>query len=207
MDRRILLQQVETHVRQLFENTDTSFLLYHNFNHTKLVVERVSEIAGQHELSIHSEFVLLVAAWFHDTGLLSGEPNQHEQRSVQIMKDFFIGKNIGDATIENITQTILSTKLPVLPITQLDKIICDADNWDTGTADFHRLFTFAWHELQLEKKRGHENMVEESLRYLESYPFYTDYCIRKLSSGRKMNIELLKLILLKDNTSPARYPN
>ena len=205
-----LLELVKKFVSQLFTNADTSSLLYHTIRHTEQVVKHAQEIADHYKLSTHSNFVVLSAAWFHDTGMLSGDITGHEERSVKIMEDFFTDKNIDTTIVSTIAQIILATKTTVVPVTQLEKILCDADTWYAGTTDFHRLDTLLWSEYELKTNHPVKNQISKSLQFLQSHQFYTDYCIRQLSEGKKKNIELLEAFFLGESatvTGKKEYNN
>lgn len=195
MHKELLLQEAASHVEQLYGSCKRSYLIYHNLDHTRNVVQHAKKIAIHFSLSKSDCFVLLMAAWFHDTGQLTGDMAVHEETSVQFMKDFFFDKEINKKLVNEIVQCIMATKMPVAPNSLLKKIICDADTWHLGTNDFHRLDVLVWKELELRFQKPIENQVEKSIQFLKSHHFYTDYCIDKLSAGKKKNIRLLNTLL------------
>ncbi len=195
MKEEALLGEIAAYVEQLYNSCKRTYLLYHNLEHTKQVVEHADEIGSHYSLDKRSRFVLLTAAWFHDTGQLSGDMAVHEETGVQFMKDFFFGKKVSKKTIDEIAQCIMVTKMPVAPVTQLEKIICDADTWHLGTKQFYRMDTLVWKELELRRNTSIHNQIEKSLQFLIGHRFYTDYCQEHLSEGKQRNIKLLKTLL------------
>ena len=55
----------------LNENLDPSFI-YHNIIHTKRVVEKTKELIEGMQIKGKDAQHLVIAAWFHDTGLVKG---------------------------------------------------------------------------------------------------------------------------------------
>ena len=121
-----LIEDIQKHVISLFDKYQTKELLYHNLEHTKTVVQRVSEIAAIYNLSDIELLILLAAAWFHDTGHLTGNAKSHEDRSVLFMKKFLEPKNIAKDIIDKIENCICATKLPQTAKSLLEETICDA---------------------------------------------------------------------------------
>lgn len=136
---QLLLDETAEYVKGLFDQYNRQYLLYHNITHTRNVVKHASEIADHYQLDERSVFILLTAAWFHDTGQLEGDMAVHEERSVAFMEEFFSDKDVDRNTLDNISKCIMATKMPVEPTNQLEMIICDADTWHLGTVDFQRL--------------------------------------------------------------------
>ena len=195
MNTNALLPAIATHVTELYNSCKRTYLYYHNLEHTRRVVKHADVIAAHYSLDEHSHFILMTAAWFHDTGQLSGDMAVHEETGVQFMKDFFYDKEVDEQTITTISECILATKMPVAPANLLEEIICDADTWHLGTSDFYRLDALVWIELELRLNIPIENQPEKSLQFLELHRFYTTCCIQLLSEGKKRNIELLKALL------------
>lgn len=167
-------------------------LLYHNLEHTKRVVQHSRQMADHYRLEEEDRFILLAAAWFHDTGQLKGDVAIHEETSVTFMESFFQVKHVNTSITHQVATCILATKMPVDPHSLLEKIICDADTWHLGTADFQSTDALVWQELELRLKQSIEKKEGKSLEFLETHRFYTDYCIEHLSAGKQENINQLK---------------
>ena len=73
-------KKVKSFVFDLFKNKLPSQVVYHNFEHTSKVVEAVNEIAIGENISKDDLEVLLLAAWFHDTGFTQGYDNHEEKK-------------------------------------------------------------------------------------------------------------------------------
>ena len=191
----ILLSEIACHVEGLFEANKYPYLVYHNLDHTRLVVQHAMEIAKHYPLDNRSVFILLAAAWFHDTGHLAGNIEDHEETSVQIMKEFLTTKSVDEKTVNEISVCIRATKMPPVPSTLLEQIICDADTFHIGTEDFPHFNKLVWLEMEQRLNRPISNKVRQSLLFLKNHRFFTSYCQQLLSKGKDRNILQLKPLL------------
>ena len=193
MDYHDIYKKVEGFVTELFEKNQDGKLHFHNLDHTEMVVERSKEIAAQYNLPEKDQFVLYTAAWFHDTGHLFEEPSRHEMKSVELMKDFMSKYTDDETLVKEISDCILATRMPRNPNGLLQQIISDADTYHLGTKDFKST------NKQLKKEYEARNIPEpaagwrkESLRFMESHQYYTDYSKNLLSEGKQQNIDKLR---------------
>lgn len=111
-------------------------LSYHCLEHTLDVLEQCERIATDEGVTNSGELVLLkIAALYHDTGFLYTY-SSHEAKSCEI---FLLDAKGFDLTLQEkelITGLIMVTQIPQLPVTLLQKIICDADLDYLGRDDF-----------------------------------------------------------------------
>ncbi|OQP57678.1 hypothetical protein A3860_08585 [Niastella vici] len=180
------------YVKNLFDTYHRPQLLYHNFAHTQQVVAHAYEISYHNRLDNDDLFIVVSAAWFHDTGYLFGDGGHHEEKSVQLMLEFLAAFPIEPATAEAITACILSTKMPAKPNSLLEKIICDADTYHLGTDTFKSLNKLVWQENESRLHTKLANQPVQTLRFLEVHRFYTPYCQYLLNAGKEKNIAWLK---------------
>src|SRR5205085_3465194 len=125
MNNNNFCRQIEKYVTSLFEKVHNPNLIYHNLMHTKTVVERSREIGEHYHLSKRDMIILWAAAWFHDTGHLFTDTAHHEEKSVQVMKEFMTTNDNHEAELIPETEhAILSTKSPRHPANPLQQILC-----------------------------------------------------------------------------------
>ena len=193
MDYHDIYKKIEGFVIELFEKNQDGKLFFHNLEHTEAVVERSKEIAAQYSLNEKDQFVLYAAAWFHDTGHLFETPERHELKSVELMKDFLSKYTNDEALIKEISDCILATRMPRNPNGLLQQIISDADTYHLGTKEFKST------NKALRKEYEARNIPEpaagwrkESLRFMETHQFYTDYCKNLLTESKQRNIDKLR---------------
>jgi predicted metal-dependent HD superfamily phosphohydrolase len=193
MDHHSIYKRAENFVKDFFQQYSNKTLLFHNFEHTQNVVERTKEISAQYNLTEDEQFILYIAAWFHDTGHLLVEPVKHEVKSVELMKAFMSKYSVNEEMIRQVSDCILATRMPRNPQNDLQKILCDADTYHLGTKEFKTT------NKQLRKEYELRNVPEPpggwrkaALDFLLSHEYYTDYCKNLLNAGKMENIERLR---------------
>ena len=186
-------KKTEQYVTALFQDNPRPDLHFHNLAHTIQVVDRTKEIAGHYYLSESDMLAVYVAAWFHDTGYLFAEPQQHEEKSVELMTAFMKEYANDGQLIEKIEQCILATRPPRNHSSLLFQIICDADTYHFGTKDFKQTNKLVWEEY----KARDPNLVEKEWRaksadFLNQHEFYTKYCKDLLDERKNKNMKKLQ---------------
>jgi predicted metal-dependent HD superfamily phosphohydrolase len=183
---------VKAHVLNLFDAHAKPELTYHNLHHTQQVVAYAGQIAAAYTLPAEELFILTVAAWFHDTGHLFTTMELHEEKSVELMKEFLHKEAIDTALTNKIAQCIMATKYPPHPATLLEEIICDADTYHFGTPDFIMTDEQVKKEMMLCTHRYFITWDKDTLQLLEKHVFFTAYCREKLAEGKQANIRYLQ---------------
>src|SRR5829696_3225341 len=131
-----LLSAARTYVTDIFQHRVKPEFVFHNLEHTEDVVEASSHMADYYQLHEDDRLVLMLAAWFHDTGYSSGKAEGHEEASVQLAMQFLQARHTDDTIIQRVTSCIQSTRMPQSPVSQVEKILCDADLHHLATDDF-----------------------------------------------------------------------
>jgi len=185
------LDNIQHYIRKLFNKHKVDHLLYHNFAHTKFVVEITKEIAAIYSLEEPDFFIVSASAWYHDSGHLNGDLKLHEDRSVSIMKSYFKGKEVDDLVIDKIESCICATKLAQNPKSLLEKFLCDADTFNLGTKDFNRTDQLLKKELK-QRNVSIDDWMEKTLKLLLTHKYFTSYCRKELKRGKEENIGLLR---------------
>lgn len=194
MDYEHLQDKVEAHVKELFRDYSRPGLIYHNYEHTRYVVEKVNEIAAQYDLTERDLFTLETAAWFHDAGYLFSEGKDHEEKSVELMRQFFASKDLEADIIEKIAGCIIVTRFPRNPSNLLEEIICDADTFNFGTKDFKETNKKVFQELNFQNKFAIDksNYLHKTYELLRDHVYYTSYCREKLDERKEKHLKKLK---------------
>lgn len=183
MDYISIQEQTQHYVRSLFDAHIEGKLIYHNLYHTEKVVEAATEIAGHYNLTGRDLFIVTVAAWFHDTGYLTGLPSGHEERGAGMMEAFLSGTPVDPETVAAIRGCILATKMPQSHANMLENIVCDADLFHLGTDEFVERNKLMRKEAGIfqGRKIGKEEWRKGTILFLESHHYRTDYCQSKLA--------------------------
>jgi len=190
-----LLNGIETYVGTIFENADMRKLLYHNYAHTQSVVMHTKEMADYYALDEETEFALLTAAWFHDTGHLYNAWEEHEEKSVDVAQFYLHDKGLPDDMMNVVRRCIMATKMPVHPVDLPEEIICDADTYHLGTSAFFHGNEMVWDEIEARLGKRILNRVAKSIQFMEAHQFYTSYCKDLLREGKERNLEKLRSVL------------
>jgi len=120
------VNQVQDFVSDLINGKLSNAYLYHNLGHTIGVVNAVESLCNEEKVVLLDKEILLVAAWFHDTGYTNGCKN-HEDFSVEIAVRFLKENEKSQDYINAVSLLIKATAKEYVPQTLLEKIIKDAD--------------------------------------------------------------------------------
>src|SRR5919199_6585150 len=131
-----LLALARNYVTNIFTHQVKPEFVFHNIEHTEDVVEACSRIAERYNLDETDRLILMLAAWFHDTGYAKGEAAGHEYESVKYATRFLKQHGVDDAIIQRVASCIDATRMPQSPVTLIEKILCDADLFHLATDDF-----------------------------------------------------------------------
>src|SRR6266496_1350042 len=181
-----IYKQVENHVSELFEMNPKPRLIFHSFEHTKNIVKRTEEIAAHYQLSEREMLAVYIAAWFHDTGHLFTGPENHEEKSVELMRSFMQTHMNDEELIKTIAACTMATKRDKEPVTLLEQIVCDADTYHLGTKDFKNTNKQVRKELAHDAKNPMTKAEWDlhTLEFLEQHKYYTSYCKELLDKGK-----------------------
>lgn len=166
---------------------------YHDYQHTLCVVNAVVIICHGMNVSKKDTMLLMVAAWFHDTGYTKQQVG-HEGVSASIAEAFLQQKNINQAEIELVKKYILSTKYPQQPSGLSEQIICDADMFHLSSGNLPVLSEKLRQEWKESKKQTYSDKewYELNLQFLSEHYYHTSWSRQKLQIGIEKNIALYK---------------
>lgn len=166
-------------------------ICYHNIDHTLEVVEAVEYIGRESNISEREIEIVVVAAWFHDTGYYLGCEN-HEKASAEIAQEFLQKHKKDQEFIDAVKSCILSTKVPQAPESLLEKIICDADLYHLASDKFFEKSELLWREFSYtDQNMTPENWLNQSKQFVESHNYHTKFGREKLFPQMKNNLKLL----------------
>jgi predicted metal-dependent HD superfamily phosphohydrolase len=189
-----ILASAKIYISNCYESNSQDLLIYHSFSHTNEVVSHCKDLADYYNLNKKSKFYLLVAAWFHDVGYLYTTPEEHEEKSIEIMRSFL--QNVcSPEELLIIERLILATKISTRPATLLESIIRDADSYHFGTKEFFLAGALVKREMELRTGSSFPDWTKRSLELLRSHEFYTNYCKEHLDAGKRENIATLESLV------------
>jgi predicted metal-dependent HD superfamily phosphohydrolase len=151
-------------------------------------------MADYYQLNEEDYFVLMVAAWFHDTGYSSGQTEGHEDQSAQIATQFLQEHGVSELIIQRVSSCIRATRMPQSPVSQVEKILCDADLMHLATNDFKARSQLLKQEREnlLDQKISKKEWRKSNIKFLESHKYFTDYGQDVLEPKKLENLNSLK---------------
>jgi HD-GYP domain-containing protein (c-di-GMP phosphodiesterase class II) len=189
-----ILAAARQHVTEILTHQLPATLVFHNLDHTEGVAEACSVIADQSSLSDDDRFVLMISAWFHDTGYTSGHAEGHEELSIQIATRFLQEHQVDESLIQRVTSSIQSTRMPQSPITQVEKILCDADLMHLATQDFKAMNQLLKQEREnlIGQKIPRKEWRKNNIQFLSSHKYFTEYGQQVLEPQKQGNLNELR---------------
>jgi predicted metal-dependent HD superfamily phosphohydrolase len=200
-----LVTQAEDFVTALFKNKLPNDLLYHNWSHTCEVVEVAEKLGSKSDLSPEELELLQIAAWFHDTGYVETYQN-HEEKSLKYLDEFFRDKDYDDAKKKEIGQLILSTKIDQRPVGKLAELLHDANIAHLGRKRFFRKGELLRVELDnyLGKSYSEFKWTKKQYRFLISNNFITEVAKEEYGKRRVKNIKQQRKNIVKSRKVTTR---
>ncbi|MGN7866744.1 Pycsar system effector family protein [Chryseobacterium sp. 22458] len=195
-----ILHKAKNYVEILFKDKLSSVYFYHNFIHTAYTVNKAEEIMKNTPVSDDDQEKVLVALWFHDTGYIECAGN-HEERSVEIMKEFLHQENYPENYIADVEKLILATKITYEPQNLLEKIVKDADFSHFAGHDYNDISDALRKEWELTNVRcfSNDEWNAGNLDMLKNkHSYYTDYAKENWEPLKKKNIKKIEKKLNKE---------
>jgi len=184
-----LLEQADKYVFELFTEKQRDWQLYHNYDHTKHVVDAAEEIGKGAGLEEKDLDVVMLAAWLHDTGYVELKEG-HEAASIKIAKEFLIQAGCDEILQKQVYDCIEATKMPQSPQNVLEQVICDADLAGLGSADFEDRSKLLKTEIELERGAAfvNEEWFEMELEFMSNHNYHTKYAQTTYNSQKNKNL-------------------
>lgn len=185
-----VLAAARQYVTEIFTKKVRPEFVFHSLDHTEAVADASSRMAEFYRLNDDDRFVLMLAAWFHDTGYSAGKSEGHEEISVQIATHFLQQHGITDNIIQRVSSSIRSTQMPQSPVSQIEKILCDADLWHLSTEDFKAMNQLLKQEQEnlLGQKILKKDWRKNNIKFLGSHKYFTEYGQEFLEPGKQKNL-------------------
>lgn len=208
-----ILHKAKDYVEILFKDKLSSVYFYHNFIHTTYTVNKAEEIMKNTPVSAEDQEKVLLALWFHDTGYIECAQN-HEEKGVEILKNFLQNENYPENYIEDVSKLILATKITYEPQNLLEKIAKDADCSHFASHDYNDISDALRKEWELTNVRcfSNDEWNAGNLDMLKNkHQYYTDYAKENWNPLKKKNIKKIEKKLekeedKKDNSESKKEP-
>ena len=185
-----LVQQAQATVEPLLKNNLDPRLTYHTLAHTTYVVKQAHALADAAKLAPADTELLLVAAWFHDTGYLDTYDG-HEYKSMARAEAWLREKQIDAARIEVVKNLIRATHRNEEATTELEKMMVDADMSNLAAEDFRsraELIRTEW-ELSLGKSYTNPEWAELQLDFMLAHKYQSEVGKDRYKEALKSNTD------------------
>lgn len=201
-----ILKETSEYVRNYLDKNLPEDLYFHDKEHTVSVVEATEEIANKEGVSDDEMEILLLSAWFHDTGY-AVKYRGHEEESIKIAEEFLTKKDYPKDKLELVKECILSTDYNTEPQNKLQMILSDADLyhlssnkfWELGEKLRNEFLARNVKDVKSDKAWGKLNKF-----FIKHHHYYTEYGKTVLEEGRQKNANILKEKLKKKKKSEKK---
>ncbi len=189
-----IVDAADDFILRLFNEKLPNTFVYHNYTHSKRVYKSINEIIEHSQIDVKDALVLRLAALLHDTGY-TVKRDGHEEESVRIAREFLESHQVEEEIIIEVEKCILATKFKeIIPQTQLEKIIRDADSSHFGKDYFEEASEFLRQEFKFQNVHdfSSKDWREENIKMLiETHQYYTDYAIKNWQPVKEENLAKL----------------
>ncbi|MEZ4932272.1 MAG: HD domain-containing protein [Saprospiraceae bacterium] len=184
------------YIARLFAAKLSGNLVFHNFHHTVNVVRGVKDIGRNLQLDAAQKEILLLAAWFHDSGHVVKYMG-HEEESQQLAKEWLLKMEFPMDRTEQVMACIAATHMPQRPKDLLQQVICDADLYHLSMGEYcHLQFQLReeWKRV-LHKEYTDITWMEENLSFINEHQYFTEYGQTVLEKRKQKNLRLCEQLL------------
>lgn len=190
-EQKNILEEVSRYVFDLFKEKLSHDFVYHNYQHTLETVETCRKISrGYEELTEEDLEVLLLAAWFHDTGYTITYKG-HEEKSKEIAHEYLKAHGYPASKITRILDCINGTRSGANPSSLVSEILADADIISIGEETFFAkadLLRAEWEKFKI-RFCSELEWAETQLFFLQSTNFHTQEAQRLYGEQVQLNIQ------------------
>jgi uncharacterized protein len=185
--------ELKSTILKMLRNGLDPRLTYHSLAHTEDVLRQVERIAAAENITETRLMLLMrIAALFHDTGFLRTY-KEHEQESCLILREVVDPCQFEDDEMSIMNGMIMATKIPQLPRSLPEMIICDADLDYLGRNDFGAISNTLKNEfLAYNVIKGDEEWDQLQVKFFESHHYFTASSIRDRCPVKLQHLKLLK---------------
>lgn len=192
-----LIAHIEIHISNLLTGQLPVGMVFHNLRHTRQMVSAVKELAENLLINEWDSHVLQIAAWFHDSGYCYTY-HGHEAISMTLAGDYLREHGQRQGLIQGVNNCIRATKMPQLPQSTLQSIMCDADMWHLSVPDYQEhvnLLREEWFN-QLGKTFSESEWNLLNIKFMSKHNYFTAHARNLWEPGKLNNTMQLRKILL-----------
>jgi predicted metal-dependent HD superfamily phosphohydrolase len=188
-----LVTRACAYVAHLLRAKKPGWVRFHTFEHAEAVVKACKEIGVASRLSDEELEIVMLAAWFHDTGYVETVEG-HEEKSVEIAASFLRETEFSENKIAQVAGCIRATKMPQAPKSPLEQLLCDADIAHLASRDFLRVSELIRFEIehQIGRDLSEIEWLTMNTNFITGHRYFTSYAQAKFREQLKKNVAMLK---------------
>ena len=188
-----LIKQAIAYVEVLFNTRQPDWVRYHTLEHAKAVAEGSEEIGVACGLGNEDLEVVILAAWFHDTGYLE-KIEGHEERSAELAKSFLEGKGYSRRRVAQVAGCIRATRMPQNPKNLIEQVLCDADIAHLASKDFLESTELVRFEIehQMGRRLSEIEWLTMNTNFVASHQYHTGCARAKYAEQHAANLKVLR---------------
>lgn len=195
------LLQIENYVKDSLQKELPKEVVYHNLDHTIMVVNAAKEIGQNSGLTEEDLEIVTIAAWFHDLGYKESGQN-HEEISAKLANEFLSERAYEAEKIKKVHGCILATKMPQSPKNLLEEVVCDADLHHLGTEDYFEMARRLKDEINnnnTDETLTDAKWMQMNVDFIKEHQYFTDYAankfgVQKLKNRKKVKKKIKKKV-------------
>ena len=193
-----ITKKAERYILEILNKNLKADYIYHNYNHTKNVVEAIYEIAEGENLSKIDTEIVVLAGWFHDVGYTI-DIKKHENHSIAIAKKFFEEQHYPTEKSEKVYDAILGTIHNQTPVNYLQQILSDADFYHLAKSNYTEIAAILKMELETTCHLffSKSEWMEENIKLFKNHQYYTKYTTVNWTDEKNKNLISLQKSLKK----------
>lgn len=187
-----LTEKVSIYVSGFLKKRLSPSLVFHNIKHTYEVVEAVKEIAMHSGFTGDNMEILVIAAWFHDTGY-SKVYQGHEEESKNLAEAFLSTQGCSVEIIRTILACISATRFPQFPKSAIEEVLCDADLYHFTRPGYPKYAAAIRSEFEVFLDKVYTDIEWTKINYdmLTAHTYFTKYGRTVLTKFKEVNMSLM----------------
>lgn len=188
-----LIRRSRSYAESIFKDRAFDKRSFHNLGHTLDVVKAAEEIGVNSQLSEDELESVTIAAWLHDIGYVEGAKD-HERKAAERARELLNEWGMPQKRILEVTEAIMSTKVPQQPRSLVSKVLCDADLHHLSTESCQeksKLLREEWAAIG-DRVLTDEEWMQTNLEFMENHQYHTPYGQTILQQRKKKNIKRIK---------------
>ncbi len=188
-----IIKKTEAFVTNLLTTELSEKYLYHNLRHTERVVKNTKEILINSDVDEDTTEMVVIAAWFHDTGFTK-QFEGHEEISCEIATEFLTENGYDPEKIEVVNKCIRATKMCYEPKDFMEQVMQDADTSHFAKESYPETAEVLREELRLLGIKDYSIPEWRDVNikmYTTGHQFYTDYAKENWQKDKDKNLKKL----------------